>query len=65
MTIAQNEIKLREFDAPPALRPYKWIKGEPVTEFKKGNVYVVEFGATCVQTLCCINTYPVRNIIKI
>lgn len=32
--------------AAPALKVAKWIKGEPVAEFKAGNVYVVEFWAT-------------------
>ncbi|HSW02172.1 MAG TPA: TlpA disulfide reductase family protein [Sedimentisphaerales bacterium] len=30
----------------PDLKVAKWIKGEPVAEFKAGNVYVVEFWAT-------------------
>lgn len=32
--------------AAPALKVAKWIKGQPVAEFKAGNVYVVEFWAT-------------------
>jgi thiol-disulfide isomerase/thioredoxin len=30
----------------PDLKIAKWVKGEPVAEFKAGNVYVVEFWAT-------------------
>jgi thiol-disulfide isomerase/thioredoxin len=30
----------------PALKVAKWFKGKPITEFKKGKVYVVEFWAT-------------------
>lgn len=33
-------------DMAPPFKALKWIKGEPVTEFKKGHVYIVEFGAT-------------------
>lgn len=33
-------------DVAPPLKVFKWIKGEPVTEFKNGHVYIVEFGAT-------------------
>jgi thiol-disulfide isomerase/thioredoxin len=33
-------------DAAPALQIEKWVKGEPVTGFEKGKVYVVEFWAT-------------------
>ena len=33
-------------DNAPSLRVKKWLKGEPVEEFKKGKVYVVEFWAT-------------------
>ena len=32
--------------APPPFKVFKWIKGKPVTKFKKGSVYVVEFWAT-------------------
>jgi thiol-disulfide isomerase/thioredoxin len=33
-------------DPAPALSVSKWVKGEPVNEFKKGQIYVVEFWAT-------------------
>ncbi|HMN40871.1 MAG TPA: redoxin family protein [Phycisphaerales bacterium] len=33
-------------DAAPELQIEKWVKGEPVTGFEKGKVYVVEFWAT-------------------
>ncbi|MBX2956183.1 MAG: DUF3738 domain-containing protein [Cyclobacteriaceae bacterium] len=39
-----NRLRIGD-DAPP-LKPFKWIKGEPVAELKKGHVYIVEFGAT-------------------
>jgi thiol-disulfide isomerase/thioredoxin len=37
---------LKVGDAAPALSIEKWLKGEPVTGFEKGKVYVVEFWAT-------------------
>lgn len=37
---------LKEGDAPPPLKVAKWIKGNPVNEFRKDHVYVVEFWAT-------------------
>jgi thiol-disulfide isomerase/thioredoxin len=39
-------ITLNVGDNVPSLNVYKWIKGERVANFKKGTVYVVEFGAT-------------------
>jgi len=33
-------------DAAPKLQAAKWVQGEPVKEFEKGKVYVVEFWAT-------------------
>lgn len=41
-----QEAKLKVGDPAPALAPAKWLKGEPVKEFKKGRIYVVEFWAT-------------------
>jgi uncharacterized protein (TIGR03435 family) len=50
-----NTPVLKVGDKAPPLSPYKWIKGTPVTEFKKGKVYVVEFGATwCVPCVAAI-----------
>lgn len=41
-----QEPKLKVGDPAPALSCGKWIKGEPVKEFEKGKLYVVEFWAT-------------------
>lgn len=36
-------------DPAPPLRPMRWLKGEPISKFEPGRVYVVEFWATwCV-----------------
>src|SRR6476469_6962935 len=33
-------------DPAPSIIVSKWVKGEPVKEFEKGKIYVVEFWAT-------------------
>lgn len=33
-------------DNAPPIEAYKWLKGERITQFEKGQVYVVEMGAT-------------------
>ena len=46
--VAQEKI-LKVGDKAPGITAFKWVKGTPVTGFKKGQIYVVEFGATwCV-----------------
>lgn len=42
--------------AAPALRVEKFIKGDPVSEFKKGHVYIVEMWATWCGP--CIRMFP-------
>lgn len=44
-TFAQSTT-LNVGDKAPDLFIYKWIKGNPVTEWKKNKYYLVEFGAT-------------------
>jgi thiol-disulfide isomerase/thioredoxin len=41
-----SQAKLKVGDPAPPLKVMKWVKGTPVTSFKKGNLYVVEFWAT-------------------
>ncbi len=41
-----REAKLAIGDVPPILKPTKWLQGDPVVNFEKGRVYVVEFWAT-------------------
>lgn len=43
---AQGRTYLNIGDDAPLLRPAKWLKGEPIKTFEKGQVYVVEFWAT-------------------
>ncbi len=41
------EVKpIKVGDAAPAFKVGRWVKGAPVTELKKGQIYVVEFWAT-------------------
>jgi thiol-disulfide isomerase/thioredoxin len=54
--------RLRIGDPAPALKLGAWIKGEPVTEFEKDRVYVVEFWATwCVP---CKKSIPHLSAIQ-
>ncbi|MGB8852501.1 MAG: TlpA disulfide reductase family protein [Pirellulales bacterium] len=39
-------MSLKVGDAAPQLRVSEWIKGEPLSHFERGQVYVVEFWAT-------------------
>lgn len=41
---AKSSLKVG--DAAPAIQIAEWVKGEPVTGFEKGRIYVVEFWAT-------------------
>lgn len=43
-------------DKAPALVVEKWVKGEPITGFEKGRVYVVEFWATWCKP--CVASMP-------
>ena len=40
------EITLKVGDPAPALKVDKWVKGDEVSSFQPGHVYVVEFWAT-------------------
>jgi len=40
------EPTLKVGDRAPKLQTGKWVQGQPVTEFKKGQAYIVEFWAT-------------------
>lgn len=41
-----TDATLRVGDDAPALHPFNWINGDPVNAFRKGHIYVIEFGAT-------------------
>src|SRR5437667_11434455 len=45
-TMAAAEPTLKVGDRAPKLQTGKWVQGQPVTEFKKGQAYIVEFWAT-------------------
>ena len=40
------DVTLKIGDSAPSFSPGKFIQGEPVTQFEKGKIYVVEFWAT-------------------
>lgn len=51
-----SESHLKIADPAPILRPLTWIKGEPITHFDRGRIYVVEFWATWCTP--CIDAMP-------
>ncbi|MGV3766837.1 MAG: TlpA disulfide reductase family protein [Chitinophagaceae bacterium] len=61
-TVGSERITLKVGDPAPIIKPQYWIKGEPVSTFLPGKVYVVDLWATwCVP---CAKTLPFLTNIK-
>jgi thiol-disulfide isomerase/thioredoxin len=53
---ADSEPHLKIGDPAPILHPMTWIKGEPITHYDRGRIYVVEFWATWCPP--CLDAMP-------
>ncbi len=60
--------KLSIGDKAPPLAVGEWIQGEPVKEFEKGKIYVLDFWATwcgpCVESIPKLNKLQLENADK-
>lgn len=55
--------KLKIGDPAPPLLVGEWVKGEPVKEFEKGKIYVLDFWATWCEP--CIEAIPKLNKLQL
>ena len=59
-----EDIPLGIGDFPPEMKVAKWIKGQPVKEFEKGHVYVIDFSflkcGPCIQAIPHLNELALK-----
>lgn len=49
-------------DKAPVLSPFQWLKGTPISDYKKGTIYIIEFGATWCRP--CKEMIPVLSSLQ-